>query len=222
MLGSLKKCYTLWYTVYDSNLFDRTIMNNPFDDDDLGTPPPLPDDKKKEEYKFPSAVGYETVPENWKPRAGKELPALRCAHIRDDGSRCRNFGVRGTGFGGTKSMCFIHGGSLPQVKAKAEAMLLTARMRLVENTGMALDTLFDLTKPGTADQIRLKASTEILDRAGIKGGIDLNIEVNHNISAADQIRDRLQSIRSTVEPESQEDDEEILDAEVVDNEDDKE
>lgn len=186
-------------------------MQNPFDEN-MMVLPPAPVSNDGSEYKFPSAEGYETVPDGWKPTSGRPLPALRCTHVRDDDSRCKNFGVRGTGFNGTPSMCFIHGGSLPSVKAKAEATLLVARMRLVENTGMALDTLFDLTKPGTADNIRLKASTEILDRAGVKGAADFTVEVNHAVSAADSIAERLKSIAGRAEPE------EIVDAEVVDNE----
>lgn len=175
-------------------------MQNPFDDDMnvvMPPPPPIEGDEVRPKYdNWPSAEGYETVPEDWKPKSGRELPALRCTHIRDrDDSRCKNFGVRGTGFNGTPSMCFIHGGSLPSVKAKAEATLLVARMRLVENTGMALDTLFELTKPGTAENIRLKASTEILDRAGIKGGFDVNVEVQHSVSMAEDINKKLEIMR---------------------------
>lgn len=180
-------------------------MQNPFDDDMNVLPPGPPEiPSDKVEYKFPSAEGYETVPADWKPQSGRELPALRCTHTRDDDSRCKNFGVRGTGFNGTPAMCFRHGGSLPAVKAKAEATLLVARMRLVENTGMALDTLFDLTKAGTADAIRLKASTEILDRAGIKGGIDLHIEVNNNVSASTEIAKKLATMRARIEPKEEE------------------
>lgn len=172
------------------------MLHNPFDDDYNVMPEPPQLDGDPEPYKnFPSAEGRETVPADWKPRSGRELPALRCTHERDDGSRCKNFGVRGTGFNGTPAMCMRHGGSLPSVKKKAEATLLSARMRLVENTGMALDTLFDLTKPGTADNIRLKASTEILDRAGIKGGVDINVEVTNNVSLSEDIGKRLEIMR---------------------------
>lgn len=173
------------------------MLQNPFDEDyNVVMPEPPELDGEAVPYKnFPSAEGRETVPADWKPRSGRELPALRCTHERDDGSRCKNFGVRGTGFNGTPSMCFIHGGSLPSVKKKAEATLLTARMRLVENTGLALDTLFELTKPGTAENIRLKASTEILDRAGIKGGMDINVEVTNNVSMSEDIGKRLEIMR---------------------------
>lgn len=173
------------------------MLQNPFDDDMNVMPPPPPiEAEEREPYKnFPSAEGRETVPADWKPRSGRELPALRCTHERDDGTRCKNFGVRGTGFNGTPSMCMYHGGSLPAVKAKAEATLLVARMRLVANTEMALDTLFELTKPGVAENIRLKASTEILDRAGIKGGFDVNVEVQHSTSMAEDINKKLEIMR---------------------------
>jgi hypothetical protein len=115
-------------------------------------------------------------------------------------------------------MCFIHGGSLPAVKKKAEATLLVARMRMVENTGLAIDTMLELTKPGVADAIRLKASTEILDRAGIKGGFDVNVEVNHNVSMAEEVNKRLETMRQrqlaeVAESASLEDQGEIVDAE---------
>lgn len=197
-------------------------MQIPFDADMNVTPPEPPklDGEEVVKFNFPSAEGYETVPEDWKPQSGRELPALRCTHVREDGSRCKKFGVRGTGFNGTPSMCFIHGGSLPAVKAKAEATLLTARMRLVENTGLALDTLLELTKPGTAEAIRLKASTEILDRAGVKGGFDVNVQVQTNASPSEEILKKLQIMRDRDQstPQDLGEQEPIIDAE-VDNDD---
>lgn len=190
------------------------MLNIPFDDDmnvRMPEPPTLDEGEERPKYtNWPSAEGYETVPADWKPKSGKELPSLRCTHVRDDDTRCKNFGVRGTGFNGTPSMCFIHGGSLPSVKAKAEATLLVARMRLVENTGLALDTLFSLTRAGVADNIRLKASTEILDRAGIKGGFDVNVEVQHSESMATEINKRLDIMRQRQLPA-----EVVEDAEIV-------
>jgi hypothetical protein len=170
-------------------------MQNPFDDDMNILPPAPPVDQPKY-TNFPSAEGYETVPADWKPVAGRELPALRCTGTNTEGERCKKFGLRGTGFNGTPSMCFIHGGSLPNVKKKAEATLLSVRMRLVQSAPMALEGLIDLAeKPTTGDAIKLKAFTEILDRAGIKGGVDINVEVQHNVSAADEIGKKLSLMR---------------------------
>lgn len=188
----------------------------PFDDD-MNILPPEKISNDGSKFKWPSAEGFETVPDGWKPSANRPVPALRCTYERDDGSRCKNFGVRGTGFNGTRSMCFLHGGSLPAVKAKAEATVLMAKMRLIQNTGMALDTLFELTKPGTAANIRLKASTEILDRAGVKGGADLTVDVVHSVSAADTIRDKMKTL--TDRARAKEDDEDITELyEVMDAE----
>lgn len=88
-------------------------------------------------------------------------------------------------------MCFIHGGSLPSVKNKAEATLLSVRMMLVQNAPKALEQVIDLSQNASAEAIRLKASTEILDRAGIKGGVDISVEVTNNVSAADEIKKKL-------------------------------
>lgn len=186
-------------------------MQNPFDDDlNIVSPPDIDDGTGK--YKnFPSAEGYETVPENWKPRAGRELPALRCTHVRDDGSRCKNFGVRGTGFNGMPSMCMNHGGALPPVKAKAEATLLSVRMRLVQSAPMALEGLIDLAeKPTTGDAIKLKAYTEILDRAGIKGGFEVNVEVTSNVSAADEISKKLALMHERMGADNKQQEQEAL------------
>lgn len=195
------------------------MVQNPFDDDMNVMPPPPPQtDGSPEKYSnWPSAEGYETVPEDWKPRPGRELPALRCTFVRPDDTRCKNFGVRGTGFNGTPAMCFIHGGSLPNVKKKAEATLMAARMRLVQHVPTALEGLIDLSENASADAIKLKALTEILDRAGIKGGFDVNVEVQHGISAADEIGKKLSLMRDRMngdtkaELEELEDQGEILD-----------
>lgn len=85
-------------------------------------------------------------------------------------------------------------------------------MKLLNNVDLAIDTLVDLTKVGTADQVRLGAAKEILALTNIKGA-DMTVEVNHNVSAASTIADRLKSIAARSEPAD-----EIIDAEVVDNE----
>jgi hypothetical protein len=168
-------------------------MQNPFDDDmNIVQPePPAIDDGSGKYTNWPSAEGYETVPDDWKPRNGRELPALRCIGENTEGERCKRFGVRGTGFNGTPAMCFYHGGSLPGVKKKAEATLLSVRMMLVQNAPKALEQVIDLSQNASAEAIRLKASTEILDRAGIKGGVDISVEVTNNVSAADEIKKKL-------------------------------
>jgi hypothetical protein len=197
-------------------------MKNPFDDDLNIVAPPDIDDGSGKYKNFPSAEGYETVPENWKPRAGRELPSLRCTHERDDGTRCKNFGVRGTWFNGMPSMCMYHGGALPPVKAKAEATLLSVRMRLVQSAPDALQGIIDLAEsPTTGAAIKLKAYTEILDRAGIKGGFEVNVEVTNNVSAADEITKKLALMHERMNADTkQEELEDLGEAEVDEPEED--
>ena len=182
----------------------------------LPEPPPIDEKGYSKPYdNWPSAEGFEKAPANWKPRSGRELPALRCTFERTDGSRCKNFGVRGTGFNGTPAMCFIHGGSLPNVKKKAEATLAAARMRLVENTGLAVETLIELTDAGTADAIRLKASTEILDRVGIKGGMEIDVKVDNAVKPSDIIQEKLRTISERTQAKREE--EEAAEADATEN-----
>lgn len=174
-------------------------MNNPFDNDFNIMPEPPSLDGEPTTYKFPSAEGYESVPEDFKPTPDRPVPALRCTHERDDGTRCKKFGVRGTGFD-MPAMCFVHGGSLPSVKAKAEAHVLSARMRLIQALPVALDTLLDLAENATAENVKLKASTEILDRAGIKGGYELQVDVVNHTNPSEDILKKLQIMRERSAP----------------------
>jgi hypothetical protein len=174
-------------------------MQNPFEPDaTMPEPPPL--EGGTPVYKFPSAVGYETVPEDFKPTPARPVPALRCSHVRDDGTRCKKFGVKGTGFD-MPAMCLRHGGSLPPVKAKAEAIVLSARMRLIEALPTALDTLIDLAENASAEAIKLKASTEILDRANVKGGYEITVEVNNGADPSLDILKKLQIMRERAQPQ---------------------
>lgn len=180
-------------------------MQNPFDSEMNIMPEPPPLDGTNDTYKFPSAEGYENVPADWKPTSARPVPALRCTHERDDGSRCKNFGVRGTGFNGTPSMCFIHGGSLPSVKAKAEATVLSARMRLIQSIPMALDTLLDLAENANAEAIKLKAAESVLDRTGLKQALEIQVEVTNTASPSEDILKKLQIMRERAEPKPLED-----------------
>jgi hypothetical protein len=175
-------------------------MQNPFDDDMNIIPEPPSLDGNNSTYKFPSAEGFETVPADWKPTPDKPVPALRCTHEREDGSRCKKFGLRGTGFNGTPAMCFVHGGSLPAVKAKAEATVLSARMRLIQSIPMALDTLLDLAENANAEAIKLKAAESILDRTGLKQALEIQVEVTNAASPSEDILKKLAIMRERAAP----------------------
>lgn len=161
----------------------------------------------------PEAMGS-TISPNWRPSAEKPLPSVRCVKIKKDGARCNRWSIRGA------TVCIVHGGTLPNVKQHAAAAVETARMRLIDLTDDAVSVLEDLTLEGTAPAIRLKAATEILDRAGIKGGMEIDVVVEHKIDASKSIADKLGEIVArtrAAEIESSEP-EEVVDAEIVEEE----
>jgi hypothetical protein len=52
-----------------------------------------------------------------------------------------------------------------------------ARRKLIQAAPYAVDVLEDLMENAVSEPVKLKASTEILDRAGIRGGMDLSLDV---------------------------------------------
>lgn len=79
----------------------------------------------------------------------------RCTAHRSDGKRCNAYAIRG----GT--ICRVHGGSAPQVRAKA-------RERLLGAVDEILGELLRLAKAAESESVRVAAIKDILDRAGFK------------------------------------------------------
>ena len=96
---------------------------------------------------------------------------------KNGGGRCRKFAMMG------QKVCRFHGGSAPKAIA-------AARLRLLELADPAIKTLSDKTKSDD-ETVALRASTAILDRAGIgpKGSLELEggleVEVNDRLSGKD-------------------------------------
>ena len=102
-------------------------------------------------------------------RAPKGLPH-RCRMIKSDGIRCM---LWGSGRPKDDGLCRIH----LKVQRKPGEDVERARRKLIQAAPYAVDVLEDLMENAESEPVRLKASTEILDRAGVRGGQDLNIEV---------------------------------------------
>jgi hypothetical protein len=138
------------------------------------------------------------IPKGWKPTVDKPLPVVRCTGtVRNgarEGERCGRWSISG------HDKCMVHGGQLPSVQEAAAKKVEAAKLRLIADADLAIDTLFELIKPGTADQVRLGASKEILDRAGIKGAVDMNINVNHTSTAAEDIQKKLAVMAERMQP----------------------
>jgi len=172
-------------------------------------PPPLDDsDNTPITIKYSAAQQDSDIPKNWVATVADPLPSIRCQHIKKDGNRCGAWGLKGT-----DGRCLRHGGNLPAVKAAAATRVERARLMMMGSTMEAYDVLQALMQPGIAEGIRLKAATEILDRAGLKAGQEINVTVEHIGSPLEDIMNQLDIIAGHREPVL--DAEEIFDAEEV-------
>lgn len=163
------------------------------------------------------------------PREGKKALPLpsRCKAIKDDGIRCQLWtGGRAHDDG----LCRVHLGSL---KNKPTDSVERARQRLTQAAPAAVDVLEELLESAESEPVKLKAATEILDRAGVRAGFDFNTEVTVDVRpAASIIAERLQRLsqnaldaqhllnpQPTELVEDLQKKEEIIDAEVIDKND---
>jgi hypothetical protein len=153
-------------------------------------------------------------------RAPKGLPT-RCRVIKSDGIRCM---LWASGRPKDDGLCRIHLKS----QRKPGEDIERARRKLMQAAPYAVDVLEELMETAESEPVRLKATTEILDRAGIRGGqdISLDVEVNDSRSASQVVAERLarladgaRSIAARVQQLEAEtdisDDGEIVDAEVI-------
>lgn len=131
------------------------------------------------------------IPQGWKPSATQPIPVTRCtAPIKNGdrkGERCGRWAITGA------TVCIVHGGRLPSVRKAAEDRVHAAKMRLLDSSDEAIDTLIDLLT-SAGDQVKLGAAKEILDRAGIKGGMDVEVNVTTNVKPSEIIQEKLRTI----------------------------
>jgi hypothetical protein len=151
------------------------------------------------------------------PRSEKRQPLAqphRCRQIKDDTIRCM---LWSSGRPKDDGLCRIH---LRSVKHKSSDDIERARTKLMQAAPYAVDVLEDLMESAESEPVKLKAATEILDRAGVRGGIEVDTSVNIDVRpAASIIAERLQRLTATaveasarLSPET-----ETIDAEVVED-----
>jgi hypothetical protein len=81
------------------------------------------------------------------------------------------------------------------VKHKTSDDIERARAKLVQAAPYAVDMLEDLMENAESEPVKLKAATEILDRAGVRGGIEIDSTVNLDVRpAASVIAERIQRL----------------------------
>jgi hypothetical protein len=160
--------------------------------------------------------------ENGGPATAKRAPAAlphRCRMMKSDGIRCM---LWSSGRLKDDGLCRVH---LRSVRKPGEDVE-RARKKLMQAAPYAVDTLEELMETAINEQVRLKASSEILDRAGVRGGteLDVGIELMGARPAGEIVAERLNrladgaaAIQAAMSPKEEE--EIIEDAEVLDEED---
>jgi hypothetical protein len=114
----------------------------------------------------------------------------RCRAVKDDGLRCM---LWSSGRPKDDGLCRVH---LRSLKKRPGEDIERARAKLTQAAPYAVDMLEDLMQNAVSEPVKLKASTEILDRAGVRGGVevDSNISVTDARPAAIIIAERLQRL----------------------------
>ncbi len=129
------------------------------------------------------APDAESSPEGWEKHESEE-PTFenRCIAFKTDGSRrCNKAAIKGA------TVCRNHGGSTPQVQARAQRRLLEAAdpvaAKLVAKALGLDDGVCSACGRGfTEDNVLLRAQTAVLDRAGL--GPTSKIEVEQTLDVA--------------------------------------
>lgn len=172
----------------------------------------------------PAAQGS-IIPLGWKPSPAQPVPVVRCVQIKKDGERCKRWSLRGY------TKCRRHAGPGAMeggnVQKYAESVIEAARLRLVDSTDDALDLLnYFIHQPGTSEGIRLKAATEVLDRAGVRGGFEVKVDGEVKVDASDEVAKRLKKLAEgaahveQMKRQARGEDADVVDAEVIDPADD--
>lgn len=144
----------------------------------------------------------------------------RCRIIKDDGIRCM---LWGSGRPVDDGMCRVH---LRSESKKTSDDIERARERLQQAAPYAVDKLEELMQDAESEPVRLKAATEILDRAGIRGGVEIDSTVNIDTRpAAEVIAERLERLAGgalTAAKLALDNGADVVDAEVVEEKEDTE
>lgn len=136
------------------------------------------------------------------PDLSKKQPAHlphRCNHVKSDSIRCMWWS---SGKAKDSGLCRIH---LRYIAKRTTEDIQKARDRLSQAAPYAVDQLETLMTEAISEQVRLKASTEILDRAGIRGGTEITATIEHTEARAprDIINERLDNMRKADEERRQ-------------------
>lgn len=123
------------------------------------------------------------------PKRKPSAKPHRCRTIKDDGIRCM---LWSSGRPADDGMCRVH---LRSESRKPGDDIERARQKLQQAAPYAVNLLEELMETAESEPVKLKAATEILDRAGVRGGIEVDTSVNLDVRpAATVIAERLQRL----------------------------
>jgi hypothetical protein len=154
------------------------------------------DETEKPGGKDPDDDADWVIGDTFKPSPHRPLHAVRCVAInKSDGKRCRRWSV----IGFTKCPAHSGYGKLANLKEYRERVIERARLDLLRTAPYAVETIAEMVSdPELNPAVRLKASLEVLDRVGIRGGSELQIDAvvaDGTPTAADEVRVRLDRLR---------------------------
>lgn len=133
----------------------------------------LKEARLKEPKKMPTIVG----------------PPSRCRYIKADAVRCL---LWSSGRGTDDNLCRVHLGTKQNNVTGAVA---AARRRAYQAAPAAIAIIEQMMESAESEQVKLKAAESILDRAGIRGGVEIDAKVEiETRPAEDVIRERLQRL----------------------------
>ena len=123
------------------------------------------------------------------PKSQRRAPAAlphRCRIIKDDGIRCM---LWSSGRVKDDGLCRVH----LKTQRKPGEDVERARRKLMQSAPYAVDVMEELMETAISEPVRLKAASEILDRAGVRGGMDIgvDVEVTDSRSPAQIVAERL-------------------------------
>ena len=122
------------------------------------------------------------------PKSAKRAPLGlpgRCRLTKTDGTRCQ---LWHSGRIKDDGLCRVHLGSTRRTANNVEI----ARQKISQASTYAVDVLEELMETAQSEPVKLKAATEILDRAGVRGGIEIGVDVSvGERSPGDILKERL-------------------------------
>ena len=147
----------------------------------------------------------------------------RCSVQKSDGTRCWGWSDGSTDLNG---MCRVHARRAGRYQPLGMSAMQIARNRLQSGVGEMVNTLEELANTAESETVRLGAVKDFLDRAGIRGGIEIEQKVEVTVNeAADIVRDRIAKLRKGQEEKAKIMRQihegvpaEVVDAEVVEDE----